>query len=125
MTILVPRAAFLLAVALAKRNAALGTRMDNDDKQSTWRTVWVSRKHRPQTSDLENSDLENADLENSDPSKIEIYYGHDPKLPLPVSHTGKFVSHTPKFYAMILAENSLRQPRKYLSMRHADRQTNS
>ena len=34
-----------------------------------------------ETSDLENSDLENtADLENTDPSKIEIYYGHDPLL---------------------------------------------
>ena len=32
------------------------------------------RKHRPQTSDLENSDppnLENSDLENSDPPKLE------------------------------------------------------
>ena len=32
------------------------------------------RKHRPQTSDLENSDapnLENSDLENSDPPNLE------------------------------------------------------
>ena len=44
---------------------------------------------------------------------------------LMLRHTGKFVSHTLKFYATILAEKSLRQPHKYLSMRHADRQTNS
>ena len=28
--------------------------------------VVFTRKHRPQTSDLENTDLENADLENTD-----------------------------------------------------------
>ena len=49
------------------------TRKRQDGKE------WVSgklrpRKHRPQTSDLENSDppnLENSDLENSDPPNLE------------------------------------------------------
>ena len=36
------------------------------------------------------------------------------------NHTGKFVSHTPKFYATILAQNSLRKPHKNFSLRHSD-----
>ena len=41
------------------------------------------------------------------------------------AHTGKFVPHTPKFYATILADNLLRQPHKIFSLRHAGRTTDS
>ena len=32
----------------------------------------VSRKHRPQTADLENTDLENTDLENADLKNTDL-----------------------------------------------------